>query len=154
VSNASERTPTELVQWAFGDIAIGSETDMKTVFDDATASARLAEIVAPEAPIEFTTPEGGLMGEMAGPWHGFDGLRAAWLEWTAPWASWTFRSTDLIDAGEGRVLLLGDSVGRLEGSGTDVVTHAAAIHYVSDGRIVRVRHFLDQDQARQAAGLA
>ena len=51
-----------------------------------------------------------------------------------------------------RVLLLGDSTGRMT-SGLEVDTPAAALYTVSDGRIVEIRHFLDQEQARRAAGL-
>jgi ketosteroid isomerase-like protein len=154
VSEPGRRTPVELVRWAFGDVEIGTETDMRALFEDPGATARLERAVAPDAPVEFTTPEGGLMGDMAGPWLGFEGLRDAWTEWTAPWESWIFRTTDVLDVGGGVVLLLGDSLGRPRGSGVELETHAAALFDVSGDRIVRIRHFLDQDQARRAAGLS
>jgi ketosteroid isomerase-like protein len=144
----------EFVRWAFGDVELGTATDMKALFQRETVIARLQEALAEEAPVEFATPDGGFMGEMAGPFRGVEGLQRAWLEWTDVWEQWSFRGTEWIDVGEGRVLLLGDSIGRLAGSGLEVETHAAALYTVEDDEIVRVEHFLDQNQARRAAGLA
>jgi ketosteroid isomerase-like protein len=135
------------VRWALGDIEMGKFFQRPEVIE------RLADALAPDAPIEFQTPDGGFMGGMAGPFAGLEGLQAAWTEWTEAWESWGFRPTELIDAGAGRVLLLGDSVGRLSAAGTEVETHAGALYTVEGGRIVRIQHFLDQDQARRAAGL-
>jgi ketosteroid isomerase-like protein len=52
-----------------------------------------------------------------------------------------------------RVLLLGHCVGRMSGSGLEVDTPVAAVYDIEQGRVVRLRHFLDQDQARAEAGL-
>jgi ketosteroid isomerase-like protein len=142
-----------LVRWTFGDLELGAETDMKALFQQEAMLARHEEAIAPDAPIEFATPYGGFMGEMAGPFRGPEGLRRGWTEWTEAWESWSFRGTDWIDAGEGRVLLLGDSKGRVAGSGVEIEAHVAALYTIEKDRIVRIEHFLDQDQARRAAGL-
>jgi ketosteroid isomerase-like protein len=126
---------------------------MMALFQRETVVARLEDALAPDALVEFATPYGGFMGEMAGPFRGVEGLQRAWAEWTAPWEKWSFRGTEWLDAGDGRVLLLGDSLGRLAGSGVEVETHAAALYTVEGDRIVRIEHFLDQEQARRAAGL-
>ena len=143
----------EFVRWAFGDIELGKATDMKALFQRETVAARLEEALAEDAPVEFATPYGGFMGEMAGPFRGLEGLQRSWSEWTDAWEEWSFRGTEWIDAGDGRVLLLGDSMGRLSGSGLEVETHAGALYTVEGDEIVRIEHFLDQDQARRAAGL-
>ena len=64
------------------------------------------------------------------------------------------RPTDFIDVGDGRVLLLADSAGRMAGSGLKVDTHVAALYTIRDGTITEIRHYLDQDQAMREAGLA
>ena len=143
----------ELVASAFGGVRAGVEIDMAAFFAEESVVADLAAAMTDDADVEFVTPDGGFVGEMAGPFRGPDGLRTGWLEWTAAWESWTFRATELIDAGDGNVLLLGDSVGRFAGSGLELETQAAALYTVRDGKIVRIQHFLDQDQARRAAGL-
>jgi ketosteroid isomerase-like protein len=141
-----------LVTEAFA-VEIGIEIEMLESFEQEDAIERLSTVVASDAPIVFATPDGGMVGDMAGPFHGVEGLRSGWTEWTAPWESFVFRPTEIIDAPEGRVLLLGDSMGRLAGSGLEVETPVAALYTVRDGLIVRIEHFLDQDQARSAAGL-
>jgi ketosteroid isomerase-like protein len=147
------RDPVDLVRWAFGGIELGVDNEMRAMFQNETVVGRLEQVLAPDAIVEFATPYGGFMGEMAGPFKGLEGLQHAWAEWTEPWDAWSFRATEWIDAGGGRVLLLGDSVGRLAGSGVEMETPAAALYTVEDNRIVRIEHFLDQDQARRAAGV-
>ena len=89
---------------------------------------------------------------MGGPFRGLQGLREGWAEWLAPWESFVFRADEIHDAGDGRVLLLGDTFARLA-SGVEVQAHVGAVHTVRDGAIVAIQHFLDQEQARRAVGL-
>jgi ketosteroid isomerase-like protein len=154
VSGDRPESDIELVRWALGDIDDGATIDMQARFREPFLVERLGRVLAPDASIEFQTPDGGFMGGMAGPFRGLEGLQTAWAEWTEAWESWTFQPTEWIDVGDGRVLLLGDSLGRLSAAGAEVETHAAAMYEVRDGMIVRIQHFLDQDQARRAAGLA
>jgi len=154
VSGRADMSDLELCRWAVGDVPLGTATDMIGLFEQPAVIERLEQVLEPDAPIEFETPDGGFMGAMGGPFRGLGGLQAAWAEWTDPWEAWSFRGTDWIDAGPGQVLFLGDSLGRLAGSGLEVEVHAGALYTVESGRIVRIQHFLDQDQARRAAGLA
>ena len=147
------QTDVEFVQWAFGEIELGAATDMIALFEHEPIVARLEGALAPDALVEFETPDGGFMGGMAGPFRGLAGLQRGWAEWTHPWEAWSFRPTDWIDAGRGRVLLLGDSTGRMAGSRVEIEAHVAALYTVESDEIVRIQHFLDQDQARRAAGL-
>ena len=144
----------ERVRQAFGaPFEIGGEAQLSSLFTDPAFEERLATLITPETPIEFATPDGGFVGDMAGPFFGVEGFRAGWAEWLEPWDSFVFAPSEWIDAGDGRVLLLGDRHGRLAGSGVELDTAAAALYELRDGRIVRIRHFLDQTQARRAAGL-
>ena len=147
------REDVDIVREAFPVVTGGGTVDMGTFFEDDDTRLRVERGVAPDAEIEFETPDGGFVGDMAGPWRGAAGLRAGWEEWVAPWASFTFQGTEVIDAGGGRVLLLGDAVGRMD-SGVELETHGAALYTVRNGRIVKISHYLDQEQARRAAGLA
>lgn len=144
----------EVVRAAFGGIVVGSEIDMGALFADEEGLARLAELIRDDAVVEFATPDGGFVGDMAGPFRGAPGLRQGWAEWLAPWESLVVRPTDFIDVADGRVLLLADSAGRMAGSGLEVDTHVAAVYTIRDGTITEIRHYLDQDQAKREAGLA
>lgn len=130
----------------------GTEAELVHLFTDPEAAARMDELIDPDAVIEFATPDGGFVGDMAGPFRGADGLRTGWLEWLAPWESFIFRRSSWIDIGDGRVLTLGDSIARMA-SGVEVETAVGALYTIRDGRVTRIQHFLDQAQARRAAGL-
>src|SRR5687767_15908551 len=114
----------------------------------------LRRLVAPEARVEFPVPGGGFVGAMGGPFRGPEGFIEGWREWLQAWDEFRVENRELIDAGEGKVLVLADTQGRLKGTDTFVPQKAAALYTVADGRIVAIEHFLDQDQARAAAGLA
>jgi ketosteroid isomerase-like protein len=148
-------TNVEVLVQAFGPaLEPGAEpVDLASEFTDDEVVERLEALIAPDAPVTFETPDGGLMGDMAGPFRGAAGFRAGWREWTRAWDSFLWATSDLIDAGDGRVLVLGDSTARMSGTGLEIATKAGAVHEVRDGTIVRIDHFLDQDQARRAAGL-
>ena len=135
---------------AFG-MELGADHDMRSLLADPEAIARLEAAIAPDAVVEFATPDGGFVGDMGGPFRGVDGLREGWAEWLAPWESFTFRADEIRDAGNGKVLLLGDTLARLS-SGIEVQAHVGAVYTLRDGRIVAIQHFLDQEQARRAAG--
>ena len=140
----------DLVTGAFG-IELGADLDMRALFADPERMARMERAIAPEAVIEFATPDGGFVGDMGGPFRGIAGMREGWAEWLAPWQSFTFRGDELIDAGGGRVLLLGETMAQLA-SGVEVQAQVGAVYTVRDGRIVAIQHFLDQEQARRAVG--
>ena len=142
----------DLVQNAFSFV-LGEDIDMREVILSPQLSGPLEAALAPDAVIEFATPDGGFVGDMAGPFRGPEGMRAGWAEWLAPWETFLFRGDDLIDVGGGRVLLLGDTMARMR-SGIEVQAHVAAVYTIRDGQIVAIEHFLDQDQARRAVGLA
>jgi len=153
VSDERPESGIALVRWALVDVHLGTPTDMEALFKQPALIERLGEVLAADAPIEFITPDGGFMGGMAGPFRGLEGLQAGWAEWTQAWESWTFEPTEWVEAAAGQVLLLGESHGRLSAGGTELETHAAGLYTIREGMIVRIQHFLDQDQARRAAGV-
>lgn len=148
--------PTEKVQVVldvFGDRLEHGGADLVELFTDPSLAPGLNELIDPGAPIEFPTPDGGQLGAMGGPFFGASGLRQAWDEWLIPWESYELRGVEFEEAAGG-VVLLGRCVGRMSGSGLEVDTPVAAIYDIEDGKVIRLRHFLDQDQARREAGLA
>ena len=126
--------------------------DLIEMLTDTVLLESLEGLIDPEAPIEFETPYGGLLGGMGGPFFGASGFQLGWQEWLGPWESFSIRSVEITEV-ENNVLLLVHCVGRMSQSGQEVDNPAAAIYTIENGRAVRVRHFLDQDQARAAVGL-
>jgi ketosteroid isomerase-like protein len=83
---------------------------------------------------------------------GIDGMRAGFLDWMTPWASYRSEVEEAIDLGD-RVLLLVHNFGRLEGSTAEVKISSANIWTVRDGKIARAEFFTTLDDALKAAGL-
>ena len=92
----------------------------------------------------------GLIGSR-GTYAGFDGMRAAFMEWLAPWATYRNEVEQAIDCGD-RVVVLYDVFGRLEGSAEEVKLSGGDIYTLREGRIARIE-FCRRDQALKAVGL-
>jgi ketosteroid isomerase-like protein len=86
--------------------------------------------------------------------RGLHGLRAGWLDWLAPWASYRAEIEELIDLGDRVVSVLYDYA-RREPDAPEVALKSAAVWTVSEGRIVRAEFYTGgRDEALKAAGLA
>jgi ketosteroid isomerase-like protein len=84
---------------------------------------------------------------------GLPGLRAAWLEWLEPWASYRVEIEDVIDAGDAAVALTRD-YGRRRGMEAEIALFGTAIWTVRSGKIVRAEFYSDREAAFEAAGLS
>ncbi len=78
---------------------------------------------------------------------GLDGMRAALLDWTAPWEAYRVEVDEAIDCGE-RVLLISPSFGRLAGSTQEITLEGANVWTVCDGKITRTYHSSRADALR------
>ena len=80
-------------------------TDIAPIFrDDAAAAAMTAaasSLYAADFECAFIRDDVGRATYL-----GLDGLRAGFLDWLTPWASYRTEIEDFIDAGEGRVVVL------------------------------------------------
>jgi ketosteroid isomerase-like protein len=83
---------------------------------------------------------------------GLDGLRAAWLEWLAPWTTYRVEIEEAIDLGD-RVLVLPRDFGSRERSTLEVNTIGGAVWTVRDGKIIRVEFYPTRAEALKAVGL-
>ncbi len=105
-----------------------------------------SEFLAPD--VESVRP--GLPGGRT--YTGVDGMRSAWLDWLAPWASYRIEIEEAIDCGD-RVLLLVNNFGRLEGSAQEVAMATAGVYTFRDGKIARWEIYSDRAEALKAVGL-
>jgi ketosteroid isomerase-like protein len=92
--------------------------------------------------------------DIAGVYHGHEGVRRYWRNWLSAWSDLQFEIQDVVGAGENGVLLISNmrAWGRHSGIGTEVPPFGM-VFTIRDGKVVRVCTYPDQESALQAAGL-
>jgi len=94
----------------------------------------------------------GLWGDW-GKRRGFEDVQDAWVTWFEAFEHANFVLDDVVDAGDNVVAFIRISgVGRE--SGLIVDQQLPSVWTVRDGRVVRVRGYRNEADARQAAGLS
>jgi ketosteroid isomerase-like protein len=120
--------------------------------DDAISAAREA-VAAP-----FFTPDFECVFVRAdvgrARYSGLDGLRVAWLDWLAPWQSYHAGVEDVIDAGDGRVVVLTRDHACPKGTSSEVTFLGAPVWTVREGKVSRIEFYWDRAEGLAAAGLA
>ena len=89
-----------------------------------------------------------------GPLRGREGIESYIREVTDTWKEYRVVGQDFRDLGEEEVLVLSRIEGRGAGSGGLVDAAMGQIFDFRDGKIARVRTYLDHGEALKAAGLA
>jgi ketosteroid isomerase-like protein len=93
--------------------------------------------------------------EIEGPvvYRGREGFVEFMRRWTEDWEDWSYRLDRLIDTPDDRVIafLHQSAVGK--GSRVPVDLNYGSIWELEEGRVIRVRLYLDYAQALKAAGL-
>ena len=127
--------------------------DIAAIFRDeagwAARNAAVASVYAPDYEYVFVRDDVG-----RATYSGRDGLRAAWLDWLSPWASYRTEIEDFIDAGKGRVVVLTRDYARREGMEAEVYFEGAPVWTVRDGKIARVEFYWNRAEGLAAAGLS
>jgi ketosteroid isomerase-like protein len=126
-----------------------ADVEIVELLGDDDKWAALAEAIAPFFHGDCETVAPGVPGTET-TYTGLDGLRAAWLDWLAPWTTYRSEIAEVIDCGE-RVLLIVNDFGRREGSTQEVKIDGAAVWTFRDGKVARVEAFADRSEALKAA---
>lgn len=135
---------------AFGDL-FPEQDWVVAINDDAIYSetlGRLAEMAAPDLEVVMVGP--GLTQRFGG----VSGLRAAWQDWLAPFASYRIEPDPEPRCGEDAAVFFGHQVVVPKGSDQRIESEAATVVFLRDDQIARVEFHLDRDAALRAAGLA
>ncbi|HEX3433533.1 MAG TPA: nuclear transport factor 2 family protein [Solirubrobacteraceae bacterium] len=127
------------------------DVDLAEAFRDDAAWAELARASASLFHSNFVSTFPGLLDDEK-TYPGLDGLRAGWLAWLAPWATYRAEIIEAIDCGD-RVLLLVHDFGRREGSAEEIRGNNAAVWTVREGKIARAEFHTGRDEALKAVGL-
>jgi len=87
-------------------------------------------------------------------YRGRDGFIEFMRTWTEDFEGWSNRIERLIDAGNDRVVGVFRQSGTGKGSRLAVEIRLATVYELEGGQIVRMRIYLDPDEALEAAGLS
>jgi ketosteroid isomerase-like protein len=87
-------------------------------------------------------------------YRGRDGFSEYMRTWAEDFGQLSFDIEWLIDAPDDRVVALVHQRASGQGSGVPVEMHLAAVYDLKDGRVIRIRNYLDPADALEAAGLS
>ena len=89
-------------------------------------------------------PEGGVVGR--------DAFRVFLEDTWSAWESCSAKAEEVLDVGDGRVLVRGDWGGIGSASGAESWRSLNSIYTVQEGRISKVEYFFDDAEALEAVG--
>ena len=108
------------------------------------------EALDPE--IEWHATVGGIdEGRIA---RGHEEVIRSFAEYFEVWERIELRADKFIDAGDNGVVVFFHEIAKGRESGVVVETDTGTVNEIRDGKIVRVRSFMDRDEALEAAGLS
>ncbi len=112
---------------------------------------------------DFWTPEifdpdievvwAGEMPDLPKGGRGLSAVETSMRTWLAAWDEYRWEADSFISLQEDRVLVFITARGRGKGSSVDVEAHWAHLWTLREGKATRVEGFIDQAEARKAAGL-
>ncbi len=126
---------------------------MEAYIENDAMWERNRDSIAPDVKVTFVTPQSGIEIMDRQEFVGIDGLKEGWRLWMQAWEYFRVSLEELIDVGDGQILVLGRAAVRTRSGGLDLTQGIAVLNRVADGRIASVDFYLDQDQARRDAGL-
>ena len=116
---------------------------------------RAFELYDPEIEWDASRMARGLPDDVAGVYHGHEGVRAYWRNWLSAWSDLDFELHDVVDAGDEVVALIRNQRqwGRRSGIVTEMPPYGL-VFTIRDGKVVRWCAYPDQESALKAAGLS
>jgi ketosteroid isomerase-like protein len=111
-----------------------------------TGEALWEELDAEFELLDYDIPDGGV-------YRGHDGFREWIAHFASAFESFTFEPREYIDAGDGKVVLVGRLSARGKGSGVSVERLDGQVWTIRGGKTVRLEYFSSPREALDAAGL-
>jgi ketosteroid isomerase-like protein len=112
----------------------------------------VAALNALDPEIEWHATVGGI--DEGRVYRGRDQVVQAFADYFAVWERMEMRADKYIDAGDDEVVVFHHEVAKGRESGAVVETDTGTVQTLRDGKIVRVRSYMDREQALEAAGLS
>jgi ketosteroid isomerase-like protein len=95
---------------------------------------------------------GSELPDVAGEWHGTEGLKQATTEYLNVWDDYRFEVEEMIDLGD-RVLVLERHTARGKLSGANISQDVGTLLTLRDGLIVRWEYYWERAEALEASGI-
>jgi len=94
-----------------------------------------------------------LLPDIAGAYHGHEGVRTYWRNWLSAWSDLHFEIQDIVDVGDDVVLLIRNQRqwGRHSGIATEMSPYGM-VFTIRGGKVVLWRVYPDQESALEDAG--
>ena len=94
--------------------------------------------------------------ELSGPrsYRGRDGIVEFMRTWTEDFDDWSIEDERLIDAPGDRVVALASQTAIGKGSSVPVELRYGMVFELEDGQVIRIRNYLDPNEALEAAGVS
>ena len=125
---------------------------MRRAAEAMIAGDAAAALGALDPEIEWHAAVGGIdEGRVA---HGPEEVARAFMDYFETWERIELRADQFLDAGDDDVVILWHEVAKGRKSGAVVETDTATINTVRNGKIVRVRSYMDRAEALRIAGLS
>jgi ketosteroid isomerase-like protein len=121
-----------------------------SVLSEFTETQRLSDLVSPDL-VWHVGSWSAWTGQSE--FHGHDGFKEFFAEWTAAYEEWTLEAESIIDAGERHVVVTARQRGRLRGSDSWAELRAGLLYTVENGLLVRADIYASPEEALEAAGL-
>jgi ketosteroid isomerase-like protein len=115
------------------------------------AGDAVAALSALDPQIEWHATVGGI--DEGRIYRGHHEVAQAFADYFETWERIELRADEFIDAGGDQVVVFFHEVAKGRESGIVVETDTGTVNTISNGRIVRVRSYMDRDEALEAAGL-
>ena len=132
----------EVVRRAFSEFQAGlAGGNPAAPFDSGTAAPDAEWVLPVDAP------------GMRPVYRGREGFMEFMRTWTEDF-DWTIALEQVIDAGDGRVVVQTHQRATGKGSGVPVELHMGAVWTVESGQVTRMENFFDPAEALEAAGLS
>jgi len=87
-------------------------------------------------------------------YRGREEVAQAFVDYFETWERIELRADDYIDAGGDEIVVFWHEVAKGRESGAVVETDTGTVNTIKDGKIVRVRSYMDRREALEAAGLS
>jgi ketosteroid isomerase-like protein len=114
-----------------------------------------AAIEALDEDVEWQVPYvAALDAPASGLLRGRREMAETFSQWLEAWDSYAFEATEIRGGRGGNVFVAGIQAGRGRASGVDVTVQTFHVFTVREGKIARMRPFLDRAAALEAAGLS
>jgi len=125
---------------------------MRRATEAMTRGDAAAALEALDPEIEWHATVGGIdEGRIA---RGHEEVIRSFAEYFEVWERIELRADKFIDAGDNGVVVFFHEIAKGRESGAVVETDTGTVNEIRGGKIVRVRSFMDRDQALEAAGLS